>query len=53
MKFTDSKKPRRVKIVVPNKALYGRDGDNEIMEPWLQARGFIAPMEERHARLVA
>lgn len=53
VRFTGARKGRRVKIVGANKAQYGRDGDSEIVEHWLQARGFIIRREVQDARLVA
>jgi hypothetical protein len=41
VKFTSGNKPRRVTIMPPNRALYGRDDDSLLIEEWLRARGFI------------
>jgi hypothetical protein len=35
------RKSRRVTIVVPNRALYGRDEDSVLIEQWLKARSFL------------
>lgn len=39
--FAKPRKSRRVTIVVPNRALYGRDEDSVLIEQWMKARGFI------------
>lgn len=41
VKFWRAKKPRRVSIVPSNKVVYGRDGDAALLEPWMEARGFV------------
>ena len=41
VKFTSGNSPRRVTIMPPNRAQYGRDDDNILVEKWLMARGFI------------
>jgi hypothetical protein len=41
VKFSDSKKPRRLAIIPSNRAQYGRDDDSALLEQWLNARGFI------------
>jgi hypothetical protein len=41
VKFTSGNRPRRVTIMPPNRALYGRDDDSILVEQWLRARGFI------------
>lgn len=44
--FTDSpKKPRTVKIEKPHVASYGRDGDEDLVNEWLEKRGFIVPLK--------
>jgi len=42
VKFWRAKKPRRVSIVPSNKVVYGRDGDAALIEPWMEAREFVA-----------
>jgi len=42
IKFADSKKARRVTLLAPNRALYGRDEDSAAIDQWLKARGFAA-----------
>ena len=44
VKFTDSRKTRRVSILPSNKALYTRDDDSGMIEQWLTARRFIADL---------
>ena len=41
VKFSDSKTPRSVVIKPSNIAQFTRDDDSELVESWLQARGFI------------
>jgi hypothetical protein len=41
VKFEDSKTPRSVKIRPSNIAEYTRDSDADLLERWLQLRGFI------------
>lgn len=41
VRFSDSKKRRTIKILGSNKLSVIRDGDTELMERWLEARGFI------------
>jgi hypothetical protein len=41
VKFAGSPRVRSVTIRPPNVAIYTRDGDASIVEPWLQRRGFI------------
>ena len=44
--FSDSpKKPRTVKIEKPHVASYGRDGDEDLVNEWLEKRGFIVPLK--------
>jgi hypothetical protein len=45
VKFRDSKRPRCVKIELPNVARYTRDGDGHLIEEWLAKRGFSAANE--------
>jgi hypothetical protein len=40
--FYDHAKPRPLTIRPSNVALYTRDGDGQVIEDWLQRRGFIA-----------
>jgi hypothetical protein len=40
--FRDSKRPRCVRIELPNVARYTRDGDGRLIEEWLAKRGFSA-----------
>ena len=47
VKFTDSEKERRVVIRVPSSARYERNEDCEIIERWMQARGFIITRDVR------
>ena len=44
-KFTGSHRARPVTIRPPNVAIYTRDGDAAIFEPWLLRRGFITASE--------
>ena len=46
VKFTDSKTPRTVTIRPSNMALYTRDSDADLVERWLQKRGFIEQDEQ-------
>lgn len=47
VKFTDSKNPRTVSIRPSNIAQFQRDDDGELVEAWLQKRGFVlAPERE-------
>lgn len=39
--FAGAKRPRTVRIVPPNKAIFERDDDSSLVEKWLKARGFI------------
>lgn len=41
VRFSDSTKERRIKIMGSNKLSVLRDGDTEIMEKWLNKRGFV------------
>ena len=41
VKFTDAKNPRTVTIRPSNIAQYTRDSDADVVEDWLQKRGFI------------
>ena len=41
IKFSGSKKCRKVAVIPSNRAQYGRDDDSSIVEQWLKARGFI------------
>ncbi len=42
--FSDNpKKPRAVKLEPPRVASYGRDGDEDLVNVWLEKRGFILP----------
>jgi hypothetical protein len=43
MKFAGSKRLRSATIRPPNIAKYDRDSDSELIEAWLQLRGFIKP----------
>lgn len=45
VRFSDSKKRRMIKILGSNKLSVVRDGDTELMEKWLDARGFIIKRE--------
>jgi hypothetical protein len=45
VKFRDSKRPRCVKIELPNVARFTRDGDGHLIEEWLAKRGFSAGKE--------
>lgn len=45
VKFEDSKKPRIVSIRPSNIAQFQRDGDGELVEAWLRARGFVLTQE--------
>ncbi|MFN7140427.1 MAG: hypothetical protein ACK4UN_13905, partial [Limisphaerales bacterium] len=44
--FSGAKSPRTVRLEMPNKVSYGRDEDSELMENWMQARGFIVGVED-------
>ncbi|GIW90169.1 MAG: hypothetical protein KatS3mg109_0601 [Pirellulaceae bacterium] len=51
VKFSDAKTPRSVVIKPPNIAQFTRDDDSELVERWLEVRGFIikrelAPIEQ-------
>ena len=46
VKFTDAKNPRTVTIRPSNIAQYTRDSDADIVEDWLQRRGFIEQAED-------
>ena len=46
VKFTDAKSPRIVTIRPSNIAQYTRDGDADVVEDWLQKRGFIKQDED-------
>ncbi|RMF72015.1 MAG: hypothetical protein D6738_12465, partial [Acidobacteria bacterium] len=39
--FSDSKKPRPVTVRSGNRATYTRDGDSDLVERFLAARGFM------------
>jgi len=41
IEFTNAKRPRTVRIVPPNKAIFERDDDSTSVEQLLKARGFI------------
>ncbi|MHB1462042.1 MAG: hypothetical protein ACYC1M_12225 [Armatimonadota bacterium] len=41
VKFEDSKTPRTVSVRPSNIAQFQRDGDGELVEAWLRARGFV------------
>jgi hypothetical protein len=41
IKFTDSKRPRRVTVRPPNIASFTRDGDSPLVEEWLRKRDFV------------
>jgi hypothetical protein len=43
--FSDSKKPRTLKIERPHVASYSRDADEDTLNDWLEKRGFILPMK--------
>lgn len=45
--FEDSKRPRTVRIILPNAGVYARDQDAPIVEQWLRARGFIISNRDR------
>jgi hypothetical protein len=44
VKCSGSKRLRSVTIRPPNIARYDRDSDSELIETWLQLRGFIKPL---------
>ena len=46
VKFTDGKNPRTVTIRPSNIAQYTRDSDADVVEDWLQRRGFIEHDED-------
>ena len=46
VKFTDANSPRIVTIRPSNIAQYTRDSDADIVEDWLQKRGFIEQDED-------
>ncbi len=46
VKFTDAKSPRIVTIRPSNIAQYTRDSDADVVEDWLQKRGFIEQDED-------
>jgi hypothetical protein len=46
VKFVDSKTPRSVTIHPSNIAQYSRDADAQLIERWLELRGFILSAEE-------
>ena len=46
VKFTDAKNPRTVTIRPSNIAQYTRDSDADVVEDWLQRRGFIEHDED-------
>ena len=46
VKFTDAKNPRTVIIRPSNIAQYTRDSDADVVEDWLQRRGFIEQDED-------
>ena len=46
VKFTDAKSPRIVTIRPSNIAQYTRDSDADVVEDWLQKRGFIKQDED-------
>ena len=46
VKFTDAKSPRIVTIRPSNIAQYTRDSDADVVEDWLQKRGFIEQGED-------
>ena len=46
VKFTDTKSPRIVTIRPSNIAQYTRDSDADVVEDWLQKRGFIEQDED-------
>ena len=46
VKFTDAKNPRTVTIRPSNIAQYTRDSDADVVEDWLQRRGFIEQDED-------
>ncbi|MHB1000792.1 MAG: hypothetical protein ACYC27_16240 [Armatimonadota bacterium] len=45
VKFADSKRPRMVSIKSSNIAQFQRDGDGDLFELWLLARGFVLSEE--------
>lgn len=46
VKFVDSDKPRQVTLSVPSGGKYERDDDGELIDAWLEKRGFIVPPKE-------
>ncbi|HTD68487.1 MAG TPA: hypothetical protein VK846_18350, partial [Candidatus Limnocylindria bacterium] len=53
VKFADSRKTRRLTLIAPNRALYGRDEDSGLIDEWLKARGFAAQREENETDSLA
>ncbi|HOH39822.1 MAG TPA: hypothetical protein PK807_05970 [Verrucomicrobiota bacterium] len=54
IQFSDAKRPRMVTIRPSNYALFGRDDDAVVLQPWLERQGFIARNgESNEERLVA
>ena len=46
IRFSGSKRLRSATIRPPNIAKYDRDSDSELIETWLQLRGFIKPLAQ-------
>jgi hypothetical protein len=44
--FTNSVRPRTVSVRPPNVAIFDRESDNEIVNTWLEKRGFIITKKE-------
>lgn len=54
IQFSDAKRPRMVTIRPSNYALFGRDDDAVVLQPWLERQGFIASNgDAREDQLVA
>lgn len=45
VKFASAPRPRRFTIRPPNITQYTRDEDSELVEHWMQKRGFMLPLE--------
>ena len=41
VKFTGVRRPRKLTIRTPNIAKYHREGDKDLVDTWMAARGFV------------